>query len=72
MARIVRHDATSPIKIEPPSDPATAKPIFVCACGISKTFPFCDGSHKRCRDEEAGAVYEYDPVTGEARSKRPE
>ena len=41
MARIIRHVATAPIKIEP-----TDKPVFVCACGLTKNFPFCDGAHK--------------------------
>ena len=59
MPRIVKLDATGPIKVEP-SD----KPIFVCACGLSRKFPFCDGTHKTCRDEEAGKIYRYDPETG--------
>ncbi len=58
MARLVRHESTGPIKIEPQE-----KPIFVCACGISKTFPLCDGSHKKCREEAAGCVYQYDAQT---------
>jgi len=34
MARLVKLTATGPVKIEP-SD----KPVFVCACGLSKKFP---------------------------------
>lgn len=59
MARLVQFEATGPIKVEP-SD----KPLFVCACGLSRKFPFCDGTHKACRDEEAGKIYRYDPATG--------
>ncbi len=69
MARIVRLQASDPVKIDPATWPRDAqgnlKPIFVCACGVSKTFPLCDGSHKRCRDEIAGQDYTYDPTTGE-------
>ena len=35
-------------------------PIGICTCGLSKNFPFCDGSHKRTEDEESGVVYIYD------------
>lgn len=67
MARLVRHEQTSPVKIDPatwPRDEAgNLKPIFICACGISGKFPFCDGTHKGCKTEEPGKVYRYDPVT---------
>jgi CDGSH-type Zn-finger protein len=55
MARIVRFTATGPIKIDPQD-----KPLFICACGLSKNFPHCDGSHKPSRSEEAGKLYVYD------------
>ncbi|HBS29044.1 MAG TPA: iron-binding protein [Phycisphaerales bacterium] len=60
MPRLVRHDATDPIKIDPRSlNPD--KPIFICACGLSQNFPFCDGSHKPCRTvEQPGVLYTYD------------
>ena len=54
MARIVRHDQIGPIKIEP-----QPKPIFICGCGLTKNFPFCDGTHKTCVDETTGKTYEY-------------
>jgi Uncharacterized conserved protein len=55
MARLVRLDATGPIKVEPQD-----KPVWVCACGLSERFPFCDGSHKKCGAEPAGKVAVYD------------
>ncbi|MCE9618721.1 MAG: CDGSH iron-sulfur domain-containing protein [Planctomycetes bacterium] len=55
MARKVRMTATGPIKIEPQD-----KPIFICACGLTKNPPFCDASHKKCRDEPEGKCFVYD------------
>lgn len=67
MARLVRHDRTDPVKIDPATWPRDAlgnlKNISICACGISATFPFCDGAHKTCRGETPGRLYQYDPLT---------
>lgn len=60
MARIVKLAQSAPLKIEPGHE----KPIWVCTCGLSRTFPICDGSHKStAKVEEPGKVYHYDPVT---------
>ncbi len=76
MARTVIIHATGPIKIEPSQFPRDAdgnlKAIFVCACGMTKTAPICDGSHKACRaSEQPGIVYTYDPATGAVIDQRP-
>jgi len=55
MPRLVRFEADGPIRIDPQD-----KPVFVCGCGLTQNFPFCDGSHKACKSEEAGTVYVYD------------
>lgn len=55
MPRIVRTDRDGPIRIDPQD-----KPVFICGCGITQNFPFCDGSHKACKGEEPGKLYEYD------------
>ncbi len=57
MARLVRHDAMGPIEIPP-----QGKSVWVCACGLSQNLPYCDGSHKTCRQEETddSKVYVYD------------
>ena len=55
MARLVRFEATGPIRIDPQD-----KPVFVCGCGLSKKLPLCDGSHKACAAEESGRLYVYD------------
>ena len=56
MARIIRLSATGPIKVEPQD-----KAIFICACGLTKNAPFCDGSHKKSRDEPEGKCFVYNP-----------
>lgn len=56
MARMIRHEATGPIEV-PPQD----KSVWICACGLTQTPPYCDGAHKACRrDEEPGKLYIYD------------
>ena len=42
----------------------TFEVLKVCRCGISKTFPLCDGSHKACKDEDPRHEYAYDRLTG--------
>jgi CDGSH-type Zn-finger protein len=57
MARLVKHEAQSPFIVK---EGQAKFPIAVCACGLSKKKPFCDGSHRKTRDEEAGETYIYD------------
>ncbi len=56
MARLILHEATGPIEV-PPQE----KSVWICACGLSKNPPFCDGNHKLCKQqEEGGKLYRYD------------
>lgn len=55
MARMIRQHRDGPIKIEPQD-----KPVWVCGCGLTKNFPFCDGNHTACAKEEPGKLYVYD------------
>lgn len=58
MARLVKHERNEPYRIYKAD--IEKERISICACGLSKNKPFCDGSHSRTRDEEEGAVYIYD------------
>lgn len=54
MAREILHKEQSPHEIKPNNES-----VYVCRCGLSKNQPFCDGSHKKTKDEEAGKIYLY-------------
>jgi CDGSH-type Zn-finger protein len=71
MARLVRHTATGPIRIDPENFPKD-KPLFICACGLSQTLPLCDGSHKGCRAETDGVLYVYDTERRTVTETRPD
>jgi CDGSH-type Zn-finger protein len=53
---MIRHEKNSPYVIPE----GTELPLYICACGLSKNKPFCDGTHKKTRDEEASQMYAYD------------
>ncbi len=55
MARIVRYERRRPYLIQ-----ISGQNVAICACGLSKNKPYCDGTHKITRDEEAGKLYAYD------------
>ncbi len=72
MARLVRHTATGPYRIEPQEFPKD-KPMFICGCGLSQNLPYCEGSHKACRTTETeGMLHVYDADRKAIVEKRPD
>lgn len=55
MARLIKHERKVPYEIAPSDQPS-----YVCACGLSKNKPFCDGTHKKITAEEPAEIYIYD------------
>ena len=55
MSRLVLKDATGPLEIR-----AGAKSTWG-ACGLSRKWPDCDGSHILAKDELPGKVCRYNP-----------
>ena len=54
MARFVRKEDKGPMEVKVGNESR-----WICMCGLSSNQPFCDGSHKKTADEEAGKVYRY-------------
>ena len=57
MTRIIKINDSRPQLLE-----IGGEKKWICMCGLSKTKPLCDGSHKQCFDEEDGKVYSYEDV----------
>jgi len=56
LARLVLHTRRGPVPVKNSKGVTVAA---VCMCGLSRKYPFCDGSHLKTREEEEGYVYIY-------------
>ncbi len=55
MARVILSKRNRPYLIQ-----VGGQNVAICACGLSKNKPYCDGTHKITRDEEEGKLFAYD------------
>jgi CDGSH-type Zn-finger protein len=55
MARLVKRTASGPYQVQVGNETK-----YICGCGLSKSQPYCDGTHKTTRSEDPGKLYWYD------------
>ena len=55
MARLIKKTKAEPIQIS-----VGEQTKYICACGLSATPPYCDGSHELAAFEDDDKLYWYD------------
>jgi CDGSH-type Zn-finger protein len=57
MTRIIEHAEASPIAV--PKDSVPGSHIHICRCGLTRSAPLCDGTHRIARSEKPGSLVRY-------------
>jgi CDGSH-type Zn-finger protein len=55
MARLIKRLRAEPYPVSIGGDTK-----YICGCGLSKNQPYCDGTHAKLKDEQAGKLYWYE------------
>lgn len=70
MTRLVELEDDGPLKLDEGDLDDEKGDVAICRCGLSPEFPFCDGTHRRTREEEDGDLYAYDDDGARRRVER--